>query len=538
MEKEIQAYIVDVHGRVIFPGTLKFSGKKITSIKYDESAKGCNQYIMPGFVDAHIHIESSMLVPSEFAKIAVRHGTVATVSDPHEIANVLGVEGVQYMIDDGKKTPLKFNFGAPSCVPATNFESAGATINSRAIESLLKSKDIKYLAEMMNWPGVLYGDAEVKKKILAAKTLNKPIDGHAPGLKGEQARKYASAGISTDHECVELEEARDKLEAGMKIQIREGSAAKNYEALAPLIKTNPESLMFCTDDSHPHELIDYHMDKFVHRSIENGDDIFNVIKIASINPINHYKLDVGQLRVGDYADFIIVDSITDFNIIATYIDGEKVAENGKELFTTPKAEIVNKFNCTKKHTSFFDVDYQPEDKIRCIVAHDGQLITSTEVHEYKSFKRNDVLKMTVVNRYEDTDPSIAFIKGFGLFKGAIASTVAHDSHNIVAVGTSDYEIYKAVNKVIDMKGGICIVSHDETNSLELPIAGLMTNENGEIVAEQYQKLLDKAKEYGSQLHDPYMTLSFMALLVIPQLKLSDKGLFDGSTFKFTDLLVK
>ncbi|WP_044203719.1 adenine deaminase [Flammeovirga sp. OC4] len=538
MEKEIQAYIVDVHGRVIFPGTLKFRGKKITSIKYDESAKGCNQYIMPGFVDAHIHIESSMLVPSEFAKIAVRHGTVATVSDPHEIANVLGVEGVQYMIDDGKKTPLKFNFGAPSCVPATNFESAGATINSRAIESLLKSKDIKYLAEMMNWPGVLYGDAEVKKKILAAKTLNKPIDGHAPGLKGEQARKYASAGISTDHECVELDEARDKLEAGMKIQIREGSAAKNYEALAPLIKTNPESLMFCTDDSHPHELVDYHMDKFVHRSIENGDDIFNVIKIASINPINHYKLDVGQLRVGDYADFIIVDSITDFNIIATYIDGEKVAENGKELFTTPKAEIINKFNCTKKHTSFFDVDYQPEDKIRCIIAHDGQLITSTEVHEYKSFKRNDILKMTVVNRYEDTDPSIGFIKGFGLFKGAIASTVAHDSHNIVAVGSSDFEIYKAVNKVIDMKGGICIVSDDETNSLELPIAGLMTNENGEVVAEQYQKLLDKAKEYGSQLHDPYMTLSFMALLVIPQLKLSDKGLFDGATFKFTDLLVK
>ncbi|KXX68870.1 adenine deaminase [Flammeovirga sp. SJP92] len=538
MEKKIQAYIVDVHGRVIFPGTLTFEGKKITSIKYDESAKGCNQYIMPGFVDAHIHIESSMLVPTEFAKIAVRHGTVATVSDPHEIANVLGVKGVKYMIEDGKKTPLKFNFGAPSCVPATNFESAGATIDSKDVEELLKSNDIKYLAEMMNWPGVLHGDPEVKQKIFAAKKLKKPVDGHAPGLKGSQARNYASAGISTDHECVELEEAKDKLEAGMKIQIREGSAAKNYDALAPLIKTDPESLMFCTDDSHPHELIDYHMDKFVHRSIQNGDDIFNVIKIASVNPINHYNLDVGQLRVGDYADFIVVDSITDFNILATYINGEKVAENGKELFTTPKAEVVNKFNCSKKPSSFFDTNFKEDDKIRCIVAHDGQLITSTEVHEYKSFKENDVLKMTVVNRYEDADPSIAFIKGFGMKKGAIASTVAHDSHNIVAVGTSDFEIYKAVNKVIDMKGGICIVSNDESNLLELPIAGLMTNENGEVVAEQYQQLLNKAKEYGSELHDPYMTLSFMALLVIPQLKLSDKGLFDGAEFKFTDLIVK
>ncbi|NME67109.1 adenine deaminase [Flammeovirga aprica] len=538
MEKVIQGYIVDVHGRVIFPGTLKYKGKKITSIKYDESAKGSGQYIMPGFVDAHIHIESTMLAPTEFAKIAVRHGTVATVSDPHEIANVLGAEGVKYMIEDGKKTPFKFNFGAPSCVPATNFESAGDAIDSKGVEKLLRSDDIKYLAEMMNWPGVLHGDAEVIKKIDAAKRLNKPVDGHAPGLKGSDARKYASAGISTDHECVELEEAKDKLEAGMKIQIREGSAAKNYEALAPLIKTDPESLMFCTDDSHPHELINYHMDKFVHRSIKNGDDIFNVIKIASINTINHYNLDVGQLREGDDADFIIVDSITDFNVIATYINGEKVAENGKELFTTPKAEIVNKFNCSKKHTSFFDVEFKADDKIRCIVAHDGQLITSTEIHEYKSFKENDVLKMTVVNRYKDAEPAIGFIKGFGLTRGAIASTVAHDSHNIVAVGTSDFEIYKAVNKVIEMKGGICIVCNDESNYLELPIAGLMTNENGKAVAEQYEKLLGKAEEYGSQLHDPYMTLSFMALLVIPQLKLSDKGLFDGSTFNFTDLVVK
>lgn len=537
MEKALQGFIVDVHRRIIYPGTIKINGKRIISIKYDESAKKSSQFIMPGFVDAHIHIESSMLVPTEFAKIAVTHGTVATVSDPHEIANVLGIEGVKYMIEDGKKTPLKFNFGAPSCVPATNFENAGATIDAKDIDYLLQNDNIKYLAEMMNWPGVLNDDPEVFAKIASAKKYEKPIDGHAPGLKGKLAAQYVSAGISTDHECIELDEAKDKLAAGMKILIREGSAAKNYDALSPLIKTNPEDLMFCTDDSHPHELIDYHIDKFVHRSLQSGDDIFNVIKIASINTINHYNLDVGQLREGDLADFIVVDSITNFNIKETYINGEKVAENGKALFNTEKAPLINKFNCDKKSPSDFEYLLDEKDKIRCIVAHDGQLITSEEHYTPDELSDNDVLKITVVNRYMNQKPAIAYIKGFGLTKGAIASTVAHDSHNIVAVGCSDEEICKAVNEVIEMKGGISITSPEESNTLSLPIAGLMTNLDGEKVANIYKNLLMKAADYGSKLHDPFMTLSFMALLVIPQLKLSDKGLFDGKEFKFVDLKI-
>ncbi|WP_281614124.1 adenine deaminase [Flammeovirga sp. SubArs3] len=534
MEKIIFGNIVDVHRRIIYPGKLTIAGKHIKDIRYDEEAKGSDKYIMPGFVDAHIHIESSMLSPTEFAKIAVRHGTVATVSDPHEIANVLGVEGVNYMIEEGKKTPFKFNYGAPSCVPATDFETSGARITSKDIKNLMIKNEIKYLAEMMNWPGVLNNDEEVYKKIQAAKESNKPIDGHAPGLKGKDAEKYASAGISTDHECVELDEALDKINAGMKILIREGSAAKNYEALSPLLKSHTEQLMFCTDDSHPHELINGHIDRFIKRSFDIGADLFEVIKIASIYPINHYNLDVGQLRKGDFADFVVIESMTRFKPVATYINGEKVAENGRELFTTPAPTLINNFNCSHKMVEEIQVSVKYK-KVRTIVAHDGQLITSSEIIDTSQLRQQDALKMVVINRYNDAPPSIGYIKGFGLKEGAIASTVAHDCHNIIAVGVNDEEIIKAVNEVIRTKGGIAVSNIDEVTSFPLPIAGLMSNLSGEVAAEKYNELLEIAKSLGSTLHDPYMTLSFMALLVIPALKLSDKGLFDGQKFEFVSL---
>ncbi|AZQ62016.1 adenine deaminase [Flammeovirga pectinis] len=537
MATEIKGNIVDVHKRMIYPGCITIEGKRIKSIKYDESSKGISQYIVPGFVDAHIHIESSMLAPVEFAKIAVRHGTVATISDPHEIANVVGIEGIHYMIENGKQTPFKFNFGAPSCVPATAFETAGDTISVSQIEELLANDDIKYLSEMMNWPGVLNNDADVMAKIRIAKTAKKPVDGHAPGLKGKKLIKYAAAGISTDHESFELDEALHKIEHGMKIQIREGSAAKNFEALSPLLKSHPSKLMFCTDDSHPHELINGHMDKFIKRALDMGTDIFDAIKIASIHPIEHYNLDVGQLREGDYADFVIINNMSNFKPIATYINGVKVAENGKELFSTPTAQIINKFNCQPKKASDFNLALDGKNKVRVIVAHDGQLITSEESHDINSLKENDVLKVAVVNRYQEAPVSVAYIKGFGLKEGAIASTVAHDSHNIVAVGVTDEAIAAAVNKVIDMQGGLCIKNDTKEATFALPIAGLMTNIDGESAAKKYIQLLETAKEFGSTLHDPYMTLSFMALLVIPQLKISDKGLFDGKTFNFVNLFV-
>lgn len=528
--------IVDIRNRRIFPGEITVRDGFIESIH--EIDGSFRNYFMPGFIDAHIHIESSMLVPSEFARLAVLHGTLATVSDPHEIANVLGVKGVEYMISNGRQVPFKFYFGAPSCVPATAFETAGATIDAEAVKGLLNREDILYLAEMMNYPGVLNHDPEVISKITAAREAGKPVDGHAPGLRGEDVKNYITAGIGTDHECFTKEEALEKLGLGMKVIIREGSAAKNFDALIDLLPENHEHIMFCSDDKHPDDLILGHINKMVVRAISRGQDLFKVLQVACLNPIRHYGLTVGDLTVGAQADFIEVADLNEFNVLSTYIGGSKVMEKGQVLFPTVPVEVVNKFNTRKKDPGQFHVPAAKE-TIRVIEAFDGELVTGDltlasgiEDGSLVSDIERDILKIAVINRYEDAVPSVAFIKGFGLKKGAIASCVAHDSHNIIVVGTDDTSICRAVNLIIEQQGGIAAVSDDQEKILPLPVAGIMSDKDGSWVGNAYSEIDRFAKDLGSKLRAPFMTLSFMGLLVIPSLKLSDLGLFDGKTFSF------
>ncbi len=535
----IQGNIVDVKNKRIFKGAITIQKDTISHVV--EQDHDIEHYILPGFIDAHIHIESSMLVPSEFAKIAVTHGTVATVSDPHEIANVLGIKGVEFMIENGQQVPFKFYFGAPSCVPATNFESAGAEVDAEAIKQLLERPDILYLAEFMNYPGVLFDDPEVLQKIEWAKHFNKPIDGHAPGVRGADISKYIKAGITTDHECFTYQEALEKLQKGMKILIREGSAAKNFEALIDLLPEHYETMMFCSDDKHPDDLILGHINEICRRAVAKGIDVFKVLQAACINPIKHYNLDVGMLQVGDKADFIVVDNLETFKTLQTYSNGTLVFNNNQSLIPTVTFDVLNNFNCKAKTVTDFRCESQAKN-IRVIEALEGQLVTNECIEPAKNEAGNlvsntetDVLKMAVVNRYKDEKPAIAFIKNFGLKTGAIASSVGHDSHNIIAVGTTDEAICKAVNLIIKHKGGICAVSPTDTQCVPLPIAGIMSAEDGKTIGDSYAKLDLMAKSLGCTLNAPYMTLSFMALLVIPALKLSDKGLFNGKTFTFTSL---
>ena len=539
---KIKGNLVDVHKREIYPAEITIENGKISRI--DKTDESYDTYIMPGFIDSHVHVESSMLIPSEFARITTTHGTVATISDPHEIGNVLGIEGIRYMINNGKKTPFKFFFGASSCVPATTFETAGAVIDSKGIRELFEKDGLIYLSEMMNYPGVLFNDPEVLEKIRIAHELGKPVDGHAPGLRGEEAKKYIDAGISTDHECFTLDEALEKIKYGMKILIREGSAAKNYAALHPLIGKHPEMVMFCSDDKHPNDLVAGQIDKVVARSIELGYDLYDVLRCASVNPVEHYKCNVGLLREGDAADFIVVADLIGFKVLKTFIDGELVAENGTPMIPRVDEVIVNNFNLSHKSPKDFRIEASGKNSIRVIEALDGQLITN-ELHFptkiidgcIESDTDNDILKLAVVERYTGGRPAIGFIKNFGLKKGALASCVAHDSHNVIAVGVTDEDICKAVNALADNKGGICVVSDGRVEVLPLPVAGIMTNEDGYLVAEKYTAIDRLAKDLGSTLGAPFMTLSFMALLVIPQLKLSDKGLFDGKKFEFVGLEV-
>lgn len=538
----ITGNLVDVHQQKIYFAEIEIENNRITSIrKINPSPHGGDGagFILPGFIDSHVHIESSMLVPSEFARLAVVHGTVATVSDPHEIANVCGMKGVEFMIENGKSVPFKFNFGAPSCVPATVFETAGAVLDSTDVQKLLQRDEIKYLCEMMNFPGVLNKDEEVMKKIGAAHKLNKPVDGHAPGLRGQQAKQYIEAGIFTDHECFTREEALDKLKHGMKIIIREGSAAKNFEALIGLLNDWPDMVMFCTDDKHPDSLVLGHINQLCARAVAKGIDIFKILQAACVNPVLHYKLDVGLLREGDPADFIVIKDLEKFEIVKTYIDGQLVAEKGESIIKSQKTGLINNFSCDKKKADDFEVEWDGEKEIPVIEALDGQLITNRLSYVPKMADGNivsdterDILKIVVVNRYNNAPAAMAFIKNFGLKQGAVASSVAHDSHNIVAVGVDDESICEAVNLVIRHKGGVSFFNDDLEMIVPLPVAGLMSNEDGYKIAEQYS-LIDKVvKDAGSTLGSPFMTLSFMALLVIPHLKLSDKGLFDGNRFEF------
>lgn len=539
---KLSGNIVDVVGKRIFKGTVDVNDGKIAAIRQEPVSE--EEFILPGMIDAHIHIESSMLIPSEFARLAVTHGTVATISDPHEIANVLGIPGVKFMIENGKKVPFKFNFGAPSCVPATPFETAGAFLGVTEVQELLQMPEIKYLSEMMNFPGVLFKDTEVMQKLELARKAGKPVDGHAPGVSGTDAEEYIKAGISTDHECFSLKEAREKIAFGMKILIREGSAAKNFEALCPLIDEFPDQVMLCSDDKHPNDLELGHINLEVKRALGKGFGTMNVLRSCTFNPVNHYHLDIGLLQTGDAADFIRVDNLNDFNILETYINGEKVAENGKSLIGHVVEEPFNRFETGKIETSELQV-ISDGSRLRIQKALDGQLITEVEIIVPKTINgkvisdpSRDILKLVVKNRYFQAPASVGFISGFGLIKGALASCVAHDSHNIVAVGTDDASIAAAINMIIESKGGISLVDGETRLMLPLPFAGIMSGEDGYFVARKYDRMDKKAREMGSLLTAPYMTLSFMALLVIPALKLSDKGLFDGTRFTFTDIFEK
>ncbi len=539
----ISGNIIDVVKKNIFKGRLTIESGRIKSVEPCPDTDN-EFYILPGLIDSHVHIESSMLTPGEFARAAVVHGTTGVVADPHEIANVLGIAGVDFMIENGKKVPFRFFFGAPSCVPATPFESAGANINSGDTDSLLKKEDIYYLAEMMNFPGVINNDKEVLSKIEAAKKHNKVIDGHAPGLRGKPLEKYINAGITTDHECFSLDEAVEKINKGMKILIREGSAAKNFDDLAGLINDYPDSIMLCSDDKHPDDLIEGHINLLIKRALKKGYNLFDVLRSACFNPKEHYGLNNGLLLPGDNADFIIIDNPDDFNVLQTYVGGVKVAENGKTLVPKVAAGAINKFNCSSISKEDLLVKADSEN-INIIEAIDGQLITKKTEGKLKIENGNlatdvkqDVLKIVVINRYNKSKPSIAYIKGFGLKDGALASTIAHDSHNIIAIGTNDEDILKAINLLVDSKGGIAYANNTDFDVLPLPVAGLMANEDASFVAEKYKMIDRKVKKLGSKLKAPFMTLSFMALLVIPEIKISDKGLFDGEKFEFISLFKK
>ena len=540
---KISGNIVDVCQQTIFPGTIAVEQGYIKEITR-ESGKHYEEYILPGFVDAHVHIESSMLVPTEFARLATVHGTVAAVSDPHEIANVLGLTGVRFMVDNAAQTPFKIAFGAPSCVPATSYETAGAKLTPTDIRLLFEQKYVSYLSEMMNVPGVLTKEPEVMEKIQIARELGFPVDGHAPGLQGEEAERYGSVGISTDHECLTLAEAKDKLQAGIKILIREGSAAKNFAALHPLIEKDWEQCMFCSDDKHPDDLVKGHINELVRRSLYLGYELMKVLQIACVNPVLHYNLPVGLLRPQDPADFIVINNFQDLAVHRTYCQGVLAAKSGKSLLPSVKIEPLNRFATSPKQVADFHLPASSS-TVRVIEAIDGQL-TTAELHLPALIKdgaiatatteglscdlNRDILKIAVVNRYQDTKPAIALVKNFGLKRGAIASSVAHDSHNIVAVGTTDEDICAAVNEIILKRGGIAVAEGDAVEILPLPVAGLMSTENGDRVAQQYSDLDARAKQLGSTLTAPFMTLSFMALLVIPELKLSDRGLFSSQKF--------
>lgn len=541
--KTFSGNIVDVVNGEIFPGTIDVKNGKIHDIQRD--SRSYHNFITPGFIDAHVHIESAMMPPSEFARIAVAHGTVAAICDPHEIANVLGVQGVQYMMENAVGVPLKFYFSAPSCVPATPFETSGAKLTLEDTKTLLEMPEIKFLGEMMNFPGVIYNDPEVLKKLEMAKAHHKAIDGHSPGLSGDDLKKYIAAGITTDHECFTMEEALEKLSLGMKILIREGSASKNFDDLIPIADAHYQNCMFCSDDKHPDDLQKGHINDLVKRAFDTGLDKMKALQMACINPITHYGLEVGCLKKGNPADFLVIDDVERLRIRQTVIQGEIVAENGRSRLPRKPARVINRFAATPKKPDDFSVPHKNR-PVHIMDVIDGQLITRKSSDTLESLNgyltcnlEKDILKIAVVNRYEDWKPAIGFARNFGLKHGAIAGSIAHDSHNIIAVGTTDEEICSAVNLIIANKGGICAVCETKNirEILPLPIAGLMSDEDFETVAGRYTRLDTLAKEMGSKLRAPFMTLSFMALLVIPEIKLSDRGLFDGARFEFMELFV-
>ncbi len=540
----LRVNVVNVHERRIIDAEISWQDGVIIEIREFSTENTALAYLLPGFVDAHVHIESSMLTPAEFGRIAVRHGTVAAVSDPHEIANVLGLAGVSFMLENARQTPFHILFGAPSCVPATAFETSGARLDAEQLEQLFEQNEVGFLSEVMNVPGVLAGDPDLLAKLQLASRFDRPIDGHAPGLIGSDLKRYADAGISTDHECSTLAEAEAKLACGMHILIREGSAARNFEALQPLISRYPDRVMFCSDDKHPDDLLRGHINLLVARALAKGHQLFDVLQCASLNPIRHYRLAVGQLRVGDQMDAVLVSDLTTVRPQKTWLGGCLVAEHDRSLLASSEVKPLNVFNARQIEPADLRLPCKAE-AIRVIKAFDGELLTQEVIMTPKIINgflmpdpARDMLLLVVVNRYHPEPPIVAFIHGFGLHAGALASSVAHDSHNLIAVGADIDDLCLVVNGLIAQQGGIATVHNHHCTGLALPIAGLMSDQDGDSVARRYSELDGIAKQMGSTLSAPFMTLSFMALLVIPELKLSDQGLFDGRNFRFTGLDVR
>lgn len=540
----ITGNIVDIENRTIFFGSVLYSDNKIVGIERFSEEKPGQKYILPGFVDSHIHIESSMLVPSEFARVAVKTGVIATVSDPHEIANVLGKKGVDYMVANGKLVDFKFFFGVPSCVPATPFDRAGAVLNVSDVKEMLASGQFYYLSEMMNYPGVIYNDAEVMSKINSALELGYKIDGHAPGIVDESLKKYVDAGISTDHECMSVLEAETKIKLGMKVLIREGSAAKNFDSLIEIAKKYPSEIMFCSDDCHPDDLLNQYFVNLIRRAIAAGVDVIDAIKMAGYNAVKHYNLPVGLLKTDDYADFVMVDNLTDFNVQQTYINGRLIYNDGKSLIEKVKVDDINNFYqnfISKNDITIASID-NSKVEVKVIDTLEGELYTKSLIASLPvvdgalvSDVDRDILKIVVLNRYQKAKPAVGFIRGFGLKQGAICSSIAHDSHNIVAVGTDDESIVKVVNAVVEAKGGMAYADNEAVKILNLPVAGIMSDKSAEEVAASYRELLDFTRKSGSSMKAPFMTMAFMSLVVIPELKISDTGLFDVVKFEPTSL---
>jgi adenine deaminase len=536
----ITGYLVDIPGRAIRPSRVTILDGKIDSIEPVDKPEQ-EAYIIPGLVDSHIHIESSMLSPQQFARVAVTHGTVATVSDPHEIANVLGEKGINYMVKSGSKVPLKFHFGVPSCVPATPFETSGAVLDGEKVAHLLADPRFFYLAEMMNFPGVIGGDSDVKRKLQAAVSLGKPIDGHAPGVTGDDLKKYVAAGISTDHECSTYEEAVEKIRQGMKIQIREGSAARDFDALCRLIDEYPDRVMLCSDDRHPDDLLEGHIDALIRKGLSRGLDFYHLLQAATFNPVEHYGLSNGLLRVGDPADLVLIDDPNSFRIQQVYIDGQEVYDGQQPCFEVQDDEAPNIMQAGNVSSADIEVEAR-SNRVRVIHAHDHQLYTSSSIETMEAHDGllhanpdNDLLKIVVLNRYKPQKPSVAFVRNFGLQRGAIGTSIAHDSHNLIAVGADDHSIREVLKHLIQIKGGMAVYDQQQVHSLGLEIAGLMTHQPAHIVAQKYTRLSELAREMGCNLEAPFMTLSFMALPVIPELKITDQGLFDVNAFRYTSL---
>ena len=536
----ITGYLVDIPGRTTRPSRVTVKDGRIHSIEpVDKPDK--EVYILPGLVDSHIHIESSMLSPQQFARVAVSHGTVATVSDPHEITNVLGELGIEYMVESGSKVPVKFHFGVPSCVPATPFETSGAVLDGEKVERLLQDERFVYLAEMMNFPGVVGGDPDVVRKLQAAARQGKPVDGHAPGVRGEELEKYIGAGISTDHECSTYEEALEKIRLGMKIQIREGSAARDFDALGRLVDEYPDRVMLCSDDRHPDDLLEGHIDALIRKGLSRGLDFYHLLQAATINPVQHYGLSNGLLRRGDPADMILIDHPRSFRVQQVFIDGRQVFDGKKPLFEVQEEEAPNVMQAGDVTAEDLEVKSESA-HVRVIHAHDHQLYTSSSIERLEASDglvhastSRDVLKIVVLNRYKPQKPAVGFIRNFGLQWGALGTSIAHDSHNLIAVGVDDHSLQELLNHLIRIRGGLAVYDLEKVHSLRLEIAGLMTHQPAATVAEGYAYLTDKARELGCKLEAPFMTLSFMALPVIPELKITDQGLFDVGAFRYTSL---